>query len=174
MSKEELLKEAWKQCTLQEILNAGYDCEAIQAIDVVKEAEQIDKDSFKVSLKSDFIENLRDLFDNTPSRNFPDAWEVMEEIKIHYDNESLMCYFDRDEMLKYCDETPEMDKYLKDKGTDIIEDYIEQYPSMIRKIIIDKLQNALKMDFKRFLCDLVNVGYFTSNEEIFERLKERM
>lgn len=174
MSKEELLKEVWKQCTLQEILNAGYDCEAIQAIDVVKEVEQIDKDSFKVSLKSDFIENLRDLFNNTPSRNFPEAWEVMEEIKIHYDNESLMCYFDRDEMLKYCDDTPEMDEYLKDKIPDIIEEYIEQVPSMIWKIIIDNLQNALKMDFKRFLCDLVNVGYFASNEEIFERLKERM
>lgn len=174
MSKEELLKEVWKQCTLQEILNAGYDCEAIQAIDVVKEAEQIDKDSFKVSLKPDFIENLRDLFDNTPSRNFPDAWKVMEEIKFHYDDESLMCYFDRYEMLKYCDDTLEMDEYLKGKIPDIIEEYIEQVPSMIRKIIIDNLQNALKMDFKRFLCDLVNVGYFTSNEEIFERLKERM
>lgn len=174
MNKENLLKEIWKQCTLQEILNAGYDCEAIEAIDVVKEAEQIDRDSFNVSLKPDFIDNLRDLFDNTPSRELPDAHEIMEEISPHYDNDSLMSYFDRDDMIEYCDGTFEMDNYLKDKEHDIIEDYIAETPSITRETIIDNLQSLHRMDFKRFLCDLVNVGYFTSNEEIFERLKERM
>ena len=47
MDKKELLKQVWEKCTLQEILDAGYENEAIQAIDVLKEAEEIEKESRK-------------------------------------------------------------------------------------------------------------------------------
>ena len=172
--KKKLLEEVWKKCNLQEILNAGYECEAIQAIDIIKEAEEIDKESFSVSLKTDFIENLRELFDRTPSRQLPYAYEVMEEILPHYNDSELMDCFDKDKMIEFCDGSYEMDNFLGDRERDIIAEYKADNPPVTKEILVRELQDGNKMDFKRFLCDLVDANYHIVNEELFDRLKERI
>ena len=172
--KKKLLEEVWKQCNLQEILNAGYECEAIQAIDIIKEAEEIDKESFSVSLKADFIDNLRELFDSTPSLQLPDAYEVMEEILPHYNDTELMECFDKDEMIKFCDGSYEMDNFLGDRERDIIEEYKADNPPVTKEILVRELQDCMHYQFRRFLCDLVDANYHISNECLFDELKKRL
>ena len=172
--KKKLLKEVWEKCNLQEILNAGYECEAIQAIDIIKEAEEIDKESFSVSLKTDFIENLRELFDNTPSRELPWARDVMEEISTHYSDSSMMDFFDKDDLIEYCEDSWEMDAFLEKKLVDKINEYKEDNPPQGKKEIIQEVQNDMPYQFRRFLCDLIDANYYITDDELFNELKKRI
>lgn len=174
MNKQDLLKEIWKECTLQEILDAGYETESLQAIDIIKEAEQIEKESFNVSLKVNFIDNLRELFDNTPSRELPYAREIMDEISAHYSDFTLMDYFDNDDLIEHCDGSWEMDNYIANKCKDAIEEYKGDNPILGRDEYIRRVQNCGSYEFKRFLCDLVDANYHISNEDLIQRLKEKL
>lgn len=174
MTKQELLKQVWKECSLQEILDAGYESEAIQAIDVIKEAEEIEKDAFNVSLKVDFIENLRELFDNTPTRELPFGRDVMEEIAAHYSDSSLMDYFDKDDLIEHCDGSWEMDAYISNKCNDAVNDYVADNPPQGRSELIREVQDDMPYQFRRFLCDLVDANYHISNEELLNKLRERI
>ena len=174
MNKQDLLKEIWKECTLQEILDAGYETESLQAIDIIKEAEQIEKESFNISLKVNFIDNLRELFDNTPSRELPGANEVMDEISAHYSDWSLMNYFDKDGLIEHCDNSFEMDNYLKDKCIDAINEYKDEYPAMGRDEFIRQVQDYPPYAFKLILCDLVDASYHISTEDLLQRLKDKL
>ena len=172
--KKKLLEEVWEKCNLQEILNAGYECEAIQAIDIIKEAEQIDKESFSVSLKADFIDNLRVLFDNTPSRELPWVGDIMEEISVHYSDSSMMEFFDKDDMIDFCDDSYEMDDFLQKKQENLIEEYKADNPSVTKNDIVYELQECNKNDFKRFLCDLTGTNYHSSIETLLNDLRQRL
>ena len=172
--KKKLLEKVWEKCNLQEILNAGYECEAIQAIDIIKEAEQIEKESFSVSLKTDFIENLRELFDKTPSRELPWARDVMEEISVHYSDSSMMDFFDKDDLIEHCDDSWEMDAFLEKKLVDKINEYIEDNPPQGKKEIIQEVQNNMPYQFRRFLCDLIDANYYITDDELFNELKKRI
>lgn len=174
MDKKELLKQVWEKCTLQEILDAGYESESIQAIDVLKEAEEIEKDSFNVSLKVDFMENLADLFESTPSKDLPWAHEIMEEISNHYSDSSLMKYFEKDDMIEYCDNSFEMDNYLNKKRKDIIEEYKNEYPAMGKDEFIRQVQDYSPYSFRLILCDLVDASYHISTDDLLQRLKEKL
>lgn len=174
MNKQQLLKEVWEQCNLQEILNAGYECEAIEAIDIIKEAEEIDRESFSVSLKTDFIDNLRELFDNTPTRELPFGRDVMEEIAVHYSDSSLMDYFDKDDMIEHCDNSFEMDAYIANKCADAIEDYKEDNPPLGKEEIIRQLQDGMRYQFRDFICDLVDANHHISNEDLLNEIRERI
>lgn len=174
MTKQELLEQVWKECSLQEILDAGYESEAIQAIDIIKEAEEIEKDSFNVSLKVDFIENLRELFENTPTRELPFGREVMEEIAVHYSDSSLMDYFDKDDMIEYCDNSFEMDAYISNKCADAITEYKEDNPPQGKEEIIRQLQDGMKYQLRDFICDLVDANHHISNEDLLNEIRERI
>ena len=159
---------------MQEILDAGYESEAIQSIDVIKEAEEIEKDSFNVSLKVDFIDNLRELFDNTPRSELPHGIDVMEEIAVYYSDSSLMDYFDKDDMIEYCDDSLEMDAYIANKRADAIEEYKEDNPPQGKKEIIRKLQEGMKYQLRDFICDLVDANHHISTEDLLNELRERI
>lgn len=174
MNKQELLKQVWRECNLKEILDAGYETDSIQAIDIIKEAEQIDRDAFSVSLRSNFIDKLRELFDKTPSRELPWGREVMEEIAVHYSDSSLMDYFDKDDMIEYCDNSFEMDEYITTKCDDAVKDYIADNPPQDKEEIIRQLQDGMKYKFREFLCDLVDANYHITDEELLNELKQRI
>ena len=174
MDKKELLKQVWKECSLQEILEAGYETESIQAIDVLKKAEEIERESRNLSLKVDFMENLADLFESTPSKDLPWAYEIMEEISNHYSNSSLMDYFDKDDMIEYCDNSYEMDKYLNEKRNDIIKEYTNEHPAMGKDEFIRQVQDYSPYPFRLILCDLVDASYHISTDDLLQRLKEKL
>ena len=46
--------------------------------------------------------------------------------------------------------------------------------SYFKQKSISYLQNCTYSDFKRFMCDVVGVGYHTNNDVIIEKLKEMM
>ena len=174
MDKKELLKQVWEKCTLQEILDAGYENEAIQAIDVLKEAEEIEKESRHVSLKVNFIENLADLFESTPSKDLPWAYEIMEEISNHYSDYDLMHYFDKADLIDHCDNSYEMDNYLNEKRKDIIEEYKNEHPAMGKDEFIRQVQDYSPYPFRLILCDLVDASYHISTDDLLQRLKEKL
>lgn len=174
MNKKELLEQVWRECSLQEILDAGYETESLQAIDIIKEAEQINREAFSVSLKSNFIDNLRELFDSTPSRELPYGREVMEEVAVHYSDSSLMDYFDKDDLIEHCDGSWEMDAYIANKCNDAVNDYVADNPPQGRSELIREVQDDMPYQFRRFLCDLVDANYHISNECLIEELKKRL
>jgi hypothetical protein len=172
MDKQELLKQVWRECNLKEILDVGYETESIQAIDIIKEAEQIDRDAFNVSLGSNFIDKLRELFDNTPNHELPYGHEVMEEVSVHYSDSTLMDYFDRDDLIEYCEDSWEMDAYIETKCNDAVNDYITDNPPLDKEEIIRQLQDGMKYKFREFLCDLVDANYHITDEELLNELKQ--
>lgn len=174
MNKKELLEQVWRECSLQEILDAGYESESLQAIDIIKEAEEINREAFSVSLKSNFIDNLRELFDSTPSRELPHGREVMEEVAVHYSDSSLMDYFDKDDMIEYCDNSFEMDAYIANKCADAIEECKEDNPPQGKEEIIRQLQDGMRYQLRDFICDLVDANHHISNEDLLNEIRERI
>lgn len=174
MNKKELLEQVWRECSLQEILDAGYESESLQAIDIIKEAEEINREAFSVSLKSNFIDNLRELFDSTPSRELPHGREVMEEVAVHYSDSSLMDYFDKDDLIEHCDGSWEMDAYIANKCNDAVNDYVADNPPQGRSELIREVQDDMPYQFRRFICDLVDANYHISNEDLLNKIRERI
>ena len=169
-----ILENVWKKYSLKEILEAGYETESIQAIDIIKEAEEIEKESFKASIKSNFIDNLRELFNDTPSREFPFAEDIMDEISVHYDTDTLLDCFNIDELIEHCDNSWQMDDYICDKCNDAVEKYIETHQPVTEQTIITSLQDCSKDNLKRFICDVLGVIYHTPNDELIELLKKQL
>lgn len=174
MNKKELLEQVWRECSLQEILEAGYESESLQAIDIIKEAEQIDREAFSVSLKPNFIDNLRELFDSTPSRELPYGREVMEEVAVHYSDSSLMDYFDTDDLIEYCDGSWEMEAYISNKCNDAVNDYVADNPPQGRSEFIRQLQDGMRYQLRDFICDLVDANHHISNDDLLNEIKERI
>lgn len=124
--------------------------------------------------KENLIEKLEELFESTPSKEMPYAFEVVDLLKTYYNDDELIDCFDNDNLMDHLESTIEMDKYVEERIEENINEYIKEHPIPTVYDIITQFQNYHKNDFKRFLCDLVDTGYHIKDEELLEIIKERI
>ena len=172
MNDKNKLKEIWNNFTFKEIIEAGYECEKLQAIDIIKEAEEIDRESNTLSLKGDFLDDLECLFENYNKRDLPSASEILYIHTDYYSEDSLINFFDNNDLLENLKDTYTLNTYVEDEITE----FLERNPNPIceQNGSIKDASLLNNDDFKRFLCDILNCNYHISNENLLNTIKEKI
>lgn len=172
MSKEELLKELWNTCTIEEIVEAGYKHQKLSSVDLVKVADEYNIKTSSEERQS-FIDALEELFEQYDRK----SWyvnDVMSILEDHFSQYSMLNFFNEDDMIDHLDGSWEMEKYLSEHTKKEIEYYKEENPTYTKDDLIKEYQDAKSYDLKRLLCDLTEASYYTSNEELLNNLKNRI
>ena len=184
MTKEEILKQVFETCSFEEIIKFGIENNQIENLDVLNLAEKIKKEGLKVNIftSDDYIDVISDLLDEASSKcTLPTSYDLMGVIKNHYFNSEIYnCFYDED-MIYHLDGTLSMDSYIEEKCEDRLRDkkvnceneaeyIIKGHPDTVAK----SLQQLNSFDLKRFFCDFVDSGYCISNEELLNKLKEKI
>lgn len=103
-NKQQILKDVWEQCTFDEIIDTGFEygkCSGGQLINAAAEFEY-NEDNNK-SKEQLFIDRIKELFDETDTKDLPYARNIMEILHNYYDTGELLDYFDKDDMIEHCD-----------------------------------------------------------------------
>ena len=184
MTKEEILKQVFETCSFEEIIEFGIENNQIENLDVLKLAEKIEKEGFKVNIftRYDYTDAISHLLEEASSKcTLPTSYELMDVIKYYYFNSEIYNCFDDDDMIDHLDGTYAMDNYIDEKCEwrlrnerlnceNEAESIIKGHPDTVAKT----LQQLNSFDLKRFLCDFVDSGYHISNEELLKKLKEKI
>lgn len=179
MTNKELLKEVWERLSFDEIIDAGFEynqCSGEQLINAATEFEyNEDNDKSKEQI---FIDRLRALFEETDTKDLPWARNVMEILYDYYDTDQLLDYFDKDDMIDHCDGSWEMDRYIKEERDKAVDEYkdemAELYIPYTRKDFMNEIYGLNSYNFKRFMCDIIGLGYCVDNNEILDTIKEKL
>lgn len=169
MTKEELLKQVWENCSFDEIIDAGFEhnkCSGEQLINAAAEFEAPEID------EKGFIERLTKLCEDTPKANLPWAHDVMNVITDYFYDGSLIDYFDNDDLIDYLEGTLEMDEYIKEKTQEIEEEFADEIYTF--KDYTREVEGLPNWKLKRYLCDLVMANYHISDNELVQKLIEKI
>lgn len=184
MTKEEILKQVFETCSFEEITRFGIENNEIENVDILTLAETIEKDGFKVNIFTgdDYADAISHLLNEASLKcALPTTYELMGLIKNHYYNSDIYNCFDDDDMIDHLEGTIAMDNYieeqceerLRDESLDCdneAESIIKGHPDAVAK----SLQGLNDFDLKRFFCDFVDSGYHISNEELLNKIKEKI
>jgi hypothetical protein len=165
--KENLLKEVWETCTFGEIIDSGFNCDKCSAEQLINAASEFESPEKN---EDGFIEQLTKLCEETPKANLPWGHDVMNVLTDYFYNTELLDYFDNDELIDHCDGTWEMDAYLK-KNQIESDNEVEEYTFKDFQKEVEELPN---WKFRNFLCDIFMLGHCGSDEELINKLKERI
>lgn len=172
MDKKELLKQLWEICSFDEIIDAGFEynkCSGEQLINAASEFENPEQESDDKSIQDKFEEFLEKY-----SRDLPWCGDIMSILENYYHQSSMMDYFDNDDLIEHLDGTYEMDKYLDEELDMRIQDYKDDNPSFTVKDFKEQLYNLQNCEFRRFLCEMADSSYFVSDDELWEKLKNKI
>ena len=184
MTKEEILKQVFETCSFEEIIEFGIESNQIENLDVLKFAEKIKKEGLKVNIftSDDYVDVISDLLEEASSKwSLPTSYDIMDVIKNYYFNSEIYnCFFD-DDMVGHLDGTLAMDSYIEEKCEERLrnkslncENEAESIIKGHSDTVAKSLQHLNSFDLKRFLCDFVDSGYYISNEELLNKLKEKI
>lgn len=171
MNKAELLKQIWETCTFDEIIDAGFEynkCSGEQLINAAAEFENPEQESDDKSIQDKFEEFLEKY-----SKDLPWCDDMMSILEDYYHQSSMMDYFDNDDLIEHLDGTYEMDKYLDEELDMRIQDYIDNNPSFTVKDFKEQLYYLPNWQFRRFLCEMTDLTYCVSDDELFNKLKDK-
>lgn len=166
--KENLLKEVWETCTFDEIIDSGFDCGKCSGLQLVEAA-----DEFKHKDKrpeDNCIEDLREVLESYNKSDLPWGRDVMELMADYFHEDSMMDWFDNDDLIDHLDGTWEMDAYLKENQIEP-DDEVEEYTFKDFQKEVDELPN---WKFRRLICDWLMCNYFSSDDELINKLKDRI
>lgn len=169
LRKRKLLKEVWDECSFDEIIDAGFDfnkCSGIQLMDAADEFRHKDK-----TPEDNCLDDIKEVLESYKESDLPWGRDIMEIIADYFHEDSLMDYFDNNDLIDHLDGTWEMDEYLKEHQPCLDEEDNEEYTFKDFQKEVDELPN---WKFKRLLCDWLMCGYFISDEELINKLKERI
>lgn len=169
MTKEELLKQVWETCSFDEIIDAGFEynkCSGEQLINAAAEFEPPEID------EKDFIERLTKLCEDTPKANLPCGHDVMSVLTDYFYDTGLLDYFDNDSLIDYLEGSWEMDEYIKDKTNEISEEYEDRIYTF--KDYTREVEELPNWKMKRYLCDLFSCSYFVTDEELAQKIIEKI
>ena len=171
MDKKELLKQVWEQFSFDEIIDAGFEynkCSGEKLINAAAEFEAPEKD------EDDFLKQLRKLCDDTPRANLPWGRNVMEILCDYFYDTGLLDYFDNDDLIDHVDGSWEMDRFIKEKTQDIINEYEDLQDTYTFKDYTQEVEEMPNWKLKRYLCDVFSCSYFISNEELAKKIIEKI
>ena len=169
MTKEELLKQVWETCSFDDIINTGFEynkCSAKQLINAANEFESNETN------EDNFIEKLAKLFEETPKSKLPWGREVMRVLTDYYYNNELIDYFDNDELIDCLEDSCEMDDYIIEKTKEISKEYEDNVYTF--KDYTREVEELPNWKLKKYLCDLVMANYHISDNELMQKLIERI
>lgn len=184
MTKQEILKKVFETCSFEEITRFGIENNQIENVDILRLAETIEKKGFKVNIFTgdDYCDAISHLLDEASLKcTLPTSYGLMGAIKNHYFNSEIYNCFDDDDMIDHLEGTIAMDNYIEEQCEMRLRDerinceneaesIIKGHPDIVAK----SLQELNSFDLKRFLCDFVDSGYYISNEELLNKLKEKI
>ena len=170
MDKKELLKQLWKQCSFDEIIDAGFEYNKCSGEKLINAAAEFEKP--EINSEKSFINKLSYLFEHTDRKNLPWGDEIMSVITDYYSNSSLIDYFDKDELIEWLDGSFEMDMYVENeiRERDLSEE-VDEYTFADYTKEVESLPNY---KLKNYLCDLVMANHHISNDELMNLLKEKI
>lgn len=169
MTKEELLKEVWKTCTFDEIIDAGFaenKCGACHLLAAAKEFEDVDYLIYVVENMK--IEDILNALKDEHS---------LREIINEFDVDDVMDCIDNDEMIDHLDGTYEMNKRddeMKDEG------YDEGYEDGLREgednnltelAWLNRMRDGDASRLMKFFCDMFGITYY-DNDSLCKKFNE--
>lgn len=170
--KETLLKEVWETCSFDEIIDAGFEynkCSGEQLINAASEFENPEQESDDKSIQDKFEEFLE-----KHAKDLPWCGDMMSILEDYYHQSSMMDYFDNDDLIEHLDGTCEMDKYIDEELEMKIKDYEDNNPSFTVKDFKEQLYSLQNCEFRRFLCEMTDSSYFVSDDEILNKIKDKI
>jgi hypothetical protein len=184
MTKEEILKQVFETCSFEEITRFGIENNQIENVDILTLAETIEKEGFKVNIftSDDYCDAISHLLNEASLKcTLPTSYDLMGVIKNHYFNSEIYNCFHDDDMIDHLEGTIAMDNYIEEQCEMRLRDerinceneaesIIKGHPDTVAK----SLQELNSFDLKRFFCDFVDSGYYISNEELLNKLKEKI
>jgi hypothetical protein len=167
MDKAELLKQVWETCTFDEIIDAGFDYDKCSGEQLINAAAEFEVGTY--AKEEHFVDALKKLFNEYDKSDLPWTDDIMDVIKEYYHESSLMSCFDNDDLIEHLDGTIEMDNYIEEHTDSIDEPEVYTFNDFVKDV--DNLPNY---KLKNFLCDLVMANHHISNDELMNKLKERI
>ena len=166
--KEKLLKEVWETCTFDEIIDAGFEHNKCSGAQLINAAAEFDAPE---NNEEDFIDKLKKLCEETPKQDLPWGHQVMDVITDYFYDSGLLDYFDNDDLIDYLDGSCEMDAFIKEKTKEVFEEFEDEYTFKDFQRDVEELPN---WKLKRFLCDLVMANYHISDNELAQKIIEKI
>ena len=167
LRKTNLLKEIWETCTFDEIIDAGFDYNKCSGEQLINAATEFEVGTY--AKEEHFVDSLKKLFNEYDKSDLPWVDDIMDVIKEYYHESSIMTCFDNDDLIVHLDDTIEMDNYIEEHTDSIDEPEVYTFNDFVKDV--DNLPNY---KLKNFLCDLVMANHHISNDELMNKLKERI
>jgi hypothetical protein len=177
-TKEEILKQAFETCTIKEIID--YAKTVASDNDII--TSYLDFSTKEQNDNSDKMEDLIRLVNTSHDKfckdnkmkTFKDrlsSYEIMSIITDYYSESALLDYFDNDDLIDHLEGTYEMQKLEERIQNDCLSEAEETYNIDVKKYTVEGIQNMNPYDFRRYLCDLVDEPYYSTDESLFKKLK---
>lgn len=167
--KRQLLKEVWETCTFDEIIDSGFDCGKCSGLQLVEAANEFNHKDKRP--EDNCIDDLREVLESYSKSDLPWGRDVMELMAEYFHEDSMMDYFDNDDLIDHLDGTWEMDDYLKENQLTSDDKDNEEYTFKDFQKEVDELPN---WKFRRLICDWLMCNYFTGDDELINKLKNRI
>lgn len=165
--KQVTLKDVWKTCTFDEIIDAGFEYNKCSGEQLINAAAEFEVGTY--AKEEHFVDALKKLFNEYNKSDLPWTDDIMDVIKEYYHESSLMSCFDNDDLIAHLDGTIEMDNYIEEHT-----DYIDEPEVYTFNDFVKDVDNLPNYKLKNFLCDLVMANHHISNDELMNKLKERI
>jgi len=169
MTKEELLKEVWKSCTFDEIINAGLECNACSSSDIINAASEYDNPDKEYDIEDVVNECNLDEICNVLQREY-DLNDIIDEFGL----DDVLNVIDNDEMLEHLKDTYTLESYMDDIKEEYYNDLYNEIKSDFEweeKEILKTFLPETPDDWRKFLCDhYINCSYY-DNENFNEGLQ---
>ena len=168
MEKEDLLRELWNQCTIDEILDYGLENDHISSTNVLEYA-----DSFKTGDISDYSDDeLEEIF------KMADIKLIMEQLTKKYSISDIVDELDEDDVLSCFDSDKVFDYFEWDfnaiKDQVHVESYEEGFEEGVKnsqKPEINPIKDGTIDDKWRYLCDTFDLTYY-DNIGLYNKLNK--
>ena len=159
MNKEELLKEVWKSCTFDEIIDAGFKYNKCGAIDLKVAAAEFDDPDKEYDIEEVIKEcNLDDIC-NALQREY-DLNDIIDEFGL----DDVLSVIDNDEMLDHLKDTYSLESYIDEVKEEYYFDMYNEIKSewdWESKEILEGVLPDTGDDWREFLCDhYINCSYY--------------
>jgi len=159
MNKEELLKEVWKSCTFDEIIDAGFEYNKCCASDLINAAAEFDDPDKEYDIEDIVKECSLDDICNALQKEY-NLNDIIDEFGL----DDVLSVIDDNEMLEYLKDTYTLESYIDDVKEEYYVDMYNEIKSdwdWQSKEILEEVLPDSGDDWRKFLCDhYINCSYY--------------
>lgn len=170
MEKEDLLKQVWETCTLDEILQCGLENNQISSSDIINEASIYNDPNKEYS--DDEIEEIIKEADLEVVINALNKKYSTNEILENFDEDDILSIFDSDKVFDYF--SWDLDSIVqdeKDSAWSAGYDAATQDYSFNEKNYLERLHNGNQDTMWCWLCNYFDLTY-RDNVSLYKKLNE--